>query len=142
MKNKNSKIFGSIIVLSILLTGLSTVSATSGPELEITEIEGLRQGNPLGVSATVTNVGDEDALDVFVTIHVEGGFIIHRRYADVYVDRLCPGDSARIRLIPVGYGFGRLFPQPTIIVKARNDGFSDITESVSVNIFGIYVMIL
>jgi hypothetical protein len=131
------KIVGILICMLISVLFLSvSVGADPGPDLEININGGW------GTNLAINNVGDEDAIDVEITVFIEGGIfglvdisLEHYRLGDIKV-----GDGFTLRLDRSYGGWVSGFGPIELNVTAGASNAEQVTNTV--NGFMLFVLII
>ena len=121
----------------------STLVSIKKTEIEIVEIKGGR-----GITATIKNIGKEQAENIEWSITIEGGlFFLTSRNESGVIDSLDPDESVEIPEVDppmdvIGIGLGIFTPMPTIIVRASSVDTNSVELSAEARIIIKFVNII
>jgi len=87
------------------------------PGQDITELEITITGGT-GVDLTISNVGEEDAIDVVVLIEITGGLFVKPRNLTDAIERISAGDQQTVHMDVFGFGLGYVINMPTFLASA------------------------
>ncbi len=97
---------------------------------------GAMNGGLFSVTSVINNIGEGIATNVIWTMTVDGNFILSGQTASGTMTLLEVNSTATIENSPI-LGFGNVI----ITLKAKADGFSEITKTVDGFVFFIYIII-
>jgi hypothetical protein len=100
------------------------------PELEIGEITG-----GIGISSSIKNIGDADAVDIHWKISLDGGLILIGKETADTIAIISEGEETMIQSDFI-FGFGK----PSITIYAECN--SDISDEKTVNAFVLLFFVL
>jgi hypothetical protein len=126
-----------IVIYSNAGTELFTVSVTiiSSEKLEIESICG-----GLGISTLIKNKGDKDAVNVEVSVSIDGGLIIFPKETHRTVS-ISAGESKELNAHVFGFGLGILGEQPLVTVTINSPHTDPVSKSISARIAAFFVFI-
>ena len=136
----NKKVIGFIVCMLLIIPVISTtISAGSGPELEIVRIRG-----GLGIRTYIKNIGNETPSKVYFWLEHGGGIFVRLHKHGTALDPIPPGETDVFWIGPGRYGisFG-FWTEPSwfiITIEVEQDQVSDV-ETFNALVFGPFVFI-